>query len=255
MNAYSRARLDGRVAIVTGGTGGIGSACVSSLADMGAKVVVADLNQATCELLAAEVRANGGDAHGVRLDVSSEESWIELLAEISGSVGSLRILANVAGLLSVADVETETVETFDRIMAVNTRGVWLGMKHCAPLMRQAGGGSIINIGSTAGIQGGFGRAIAYHASKGAIRGLTKNAAVHLAPDGIRVNSIHPGIVRTPMQAKEIGTPVEQRLLEHTLLHRWAEPREIADMAAFLASDAASYVTGSEVLVDGGWTTC
>lgn len=250
-----RARLDGRVAIVTGGVGGIGRAAATCMADLGATVVVADLDATSCEAVAAVLIGNGGRAVGLALDVASEERWIALIEEVLARFGGVNVLVNVAGLLSVADVETETVEGFDRIMAVNARGVWLGMKHCAGPMRSAGGGSIINIASIASLQGGFGRAIAYYASKGAVRGLTKSAAVRLAPDGIRVNSIHPGQIATQMQAKEKGTPFEQRMLDHTLLRRVGEPHEIGDMVAFLASDAASYVTGSEIVVDGGWTTC
>jgi NAD(P)-dependent dehydrogenase (short-subunit alcohol dehydrogenase family) len=247
-----RARLDGRVAIVTGGVGGIGRATVASLARSGARVVVADLDQAACDAVAAEVLAGGGEAIGRTLDVTSEESWAALVDHVLSSLGSVDALANVAGVISVADVETESVEYFDRVLAVNVRGVWLGMKHCVAPMREAGSGSIVNIASVAGIHGGFGRAIAYHASKGAVLGLTKNAAVRLAGDRIRVNSVHPGQIDTPMQDKDKGTPVEARLLAHTLLRRWGEPREIGDVVAFLASDAAAYITGSEIVVDGGW---
>jgi 3alpha(or 20beta)-hydroxysteroid dehydrogenase len=250
----ARIRLDGRVAIVTGGVGGIGRAAVTSLADLGATVVIADLDAAACEAFAGEIAAGGGQAAGFMLDVSSEPSWITLVADVLGRFGRIDVLANVAGLLSVADVEAETVEHFDRIMAVNTRGTWLGMKHCAAPMRAAGGGSIINIASIAGLQGGFGRAIAYYASKGAIRGLTKSGAVRLAPDQIRVNSIHPGQIDTPMQAKDKGTAFEQRMIERTPLRRLGEPRDIGAMVAYLASDAASFLTGSEIVVDGGWTS-
>jgi 3alpha(or 20beta)-hydroxysteroid dehydrogenase len=250
----NRLRLDGRVAIVTGGIGGIGRAAVTSLADLGATVVIADLDRAGSEAFAAEIVARGGPAAGLALDVSSEASWVALVEQVLNRFGRIDVLANVAGLLSVADVETETVEYFDRIMAVNTRGTWLGMKHCAAPMRAAGGGSIVNIASIAGLQGGFGRAIAYYASKGAIRGLTKSGAVRLAPDGIRVNSIHPGQIDTPMQAKDKGTAFEKRMLDHTPLHRLGEPHDIGAMVAYLASDAAAFITGSEIVIDGGWTS-
>ncbi len=250
----ARIRLDGRVAIVTGGVGGIGRAAVVSLSDLGATVVVADLDGAACEAFAAEIAASGAQAAGIALDVSAESSWVHLIEEVLARFGRVDVLANVAGLLSAPDVETETVEGFDRIMAVNTRGTWLGMKHCVAPMRAAGGGSIINIASIAGLVGGFGRAIAYYASKGAVRGLTKSAAIRLAPDHIRVNSIHPGQIDTPMQAKDKGTSFEQRMLDHTPLRRLGEPRDIGNMVAYLASDAASFITGSEIVVDGGWTS-
>jgi NAD(P)-dependent dehydrogenase (short-subunit alcohol dehydrogenase family) len=247
-----RSRLDGRVAIVTGGTGGIGRATVVSLARLGAHVVVADLDQAACDAVAGEIASDRAGAIGIATDVTSEESWIALIERAIARFGGVNVLVNVAGILSVADVETESVAFFDQVLAVNTRGTWLGMKHCVAPLRAAGGGSIINIASVAGMHGGFGRAIAYHASKGAVRGMTKNAAVRLAGDRIRVNSIHPGQIDTPMQARDKGTPVEARLLGHTLFHRWGEPREVADVAAFLATDAAAYITGAEIVVDGGW---
>ncbi len=246
-----RARLDGRVAIVTGGVGGIGRAAVASLARAGATVVVADLDQAACDAVAAEVSI-GGQSIGRALDVTSEGSWSALVDHVVTTLGTVDILANVAGIISSADVESESLAFFDQVLAVNVRGVWLGMKHCVGPMRAAGRGSIVNIASVAGIHGGFGRAIAYHASKGAVLGLTKNAAVRLARDGIRVNSVHPGQIDTPMQDKDKGTPVEARLLAHTLLHRWGDPREVSDVVAFLASDAAAYITGAEIVVDGGW---
>ncbi len=251
----TRLRLDGRVAIVTGGVGGIGRATVASLAELGAHVVVADLHQEACDAVAMEVTARGGgQAVGVAIDVASEDSWVALVEAAVARFGGVNVLANVAGVLSVADVATETIENFDRVMAVNVRGVWLGMKHCVGPMRLAAGGSIVNIASIASVWGGFGRAIAYHASKGAVRGLTKSAAIRLAPDGIRVNSILPGQIETAMQEKEKGTEFEQRMLDHTPFHRLGKPREVADMVAFLASDAASFITGSEIVVDGGWTT-
>jgi 3alpha(or 20beta)-hydroxysteroid dehydrogenase len=250
----SRLSLDGRVAIVTGGAGGIGRATVASLADLGARVVVADLSQDACDAVAAEVAGHGnGETLGLAVDVASEASWVALVSATEDRFGSVNVLANVAGIVTVADVETETVEFFDHTLAINVRGVWLGMKHCVAPMRRAGGGSIINIASIASVWGGFGRAIAYHASKGAVRGLTRSAAVRLAPDHIRVNSVLPGQIETAMFAKERGTPYEQRMIDHTLLKRIGGPIEVADVVAFLASDAASFMTGSEVIVDGGWT--
>jgi NAD(P)-dependent dehydrogenase (short-subunit alcohol dehydrogenase family) len=163
------------------------------------------------------------------------------------------ILVNNAGLNAEADAVHETVEGFQRIIAVNEIGVWLGMKHAIPAMQQAGGGAIVNIASICGVVAGFGRAIAYHATKGAVRGITRNSALRYAGDGIRINSVHPGPVDTPMQAKDRGTPIEQQNLDMLMLDRFARPEEVADVVVFLASARASFMTGAEVFVDGGFT--
>jgi NAD(P)-dependent dehydrogenase (short-subunit alcohol dehydrogenase family) len=138
-------------------------------------------------------------------------------------------------------------------VAVNEIGVWLGMKACIPLMREAGHGSIVNIASISGVVAGFGRAIAYHATKASVRGMTRNSALRFAADGIRINSVHPGPVNTPMQDKDRGTPVEQENLDLLMIKRFAEPAEVANVVVFLASDRASFMTGAEVFVDGGFT--
>jgi NAD(P)-dependent dehydrogenase (short-subunit alcohol dehydrogenase family) len=152
----------------------------------------------------------------------------------------------------MAGVEEETLEDWDRLISINQTGVWLGMKVIGRRMRERGRGSIVNVSSIFGAVGGFGGSIAYHASKGAVRLMSKSAALHWATAGVRVNSIHPGFVETPMIEATKGTPVEDQLIAMTPMGRLARPEEIASVIAFLASDDASYMTGSEVYVDGGW---
>ena len=245
--------LRNKVAIITGGARGIGAATCSLLAGSGAKVVITDVLDGDGEALAAAIRASGCSAGYRHLDVTDEAAWREVVKRAAADFGALHVLINNAGVGSLADVETETREGFDRTIAVDQTGVWLGMKHAAPAMRAAGGGSIVNVSSIFGAVGGFGGSVAYHAAKGAVRLMTKNAALRYATEGIRVNSVHPGFIDTPMVAVAKGTEMETVILRDTPMRRWGRPDEIAAVIAFLASDAASYVTGSEVYADGGWT--
>jgi NAD(P)-dependent dehydrogenase (short-subunit alcohol dehydrogenase family) len=245
--------LASKVAIVTGAGGAIGSATAESISAEGAAVVLGDVDVTAAERTAVAIRSAGGRALATNLDVSSEASWQATVERAVSEFGGLHVLVNNAGLNSVADAVDETVEGFQKVIDVNEIGVWLGMKYCIPKMREAGGGAIVNVASICGVVAGFGRAIAYHATKGSVRGITRNSALRFAPDGIRINSIHPGPVNTAMQAKDRGTPIEQKNLDMTALHRFAEPREIADVITFLVSDRASFMTGAEVFVDGGWT--
>jgi NAD(P)-dependent dehydrogenase (short-subunit alcohol dehydrogenase family) len=173
--------------------------------------------------------------------------------EVVAEHGRLDVLVNNAGIGTFPDVEAETREGWDELIAINQTGVWLGMKHAGPAMRDSGGGSIINLSSIFGAVGGFGGSIAYHASKGAVRLMTKSAALHWATDGVRVNSLHPGFIDTPMVAPVKGGDVEQLILAATPMGRLGRAEEVGAAVAFLASDDASYMTGSEVYVDGGWT--
>jgi NAD(P)-dependent dehydrogenase (short-subunit alcohol dehydrogenase family) len=245
--------IAGRAAVVTGAGGAIGSAIARSFAAEGARVLVADIDGEAAERVATEIRASGGTALGQRLDVSDEASWAAAVTRAVDELGGVDILVNNAGLNAEADAVHETVEGFQRIIAVNEIGVWLGMKHAIPAMQQAGGGAIVNIASICGVVAGFGRAIAYHATKGAVRGITRNSALRYAGDGIRINAVHPGPVDTPMQAKDRGTPIEQQNLDMLMLNRFARPEEVADVVVFLASARASFMTGAEVFVDGGFT--
>jgi len=235
-------RLEGKVAIVTGGARGMGEADARRLAAEGAKVVVADVLEEQGEALAAEL---GDDAIFVRLDVSDEASWAAALEAAEKAFGPVTVLVNNAGILSYAAVDQVDVADLKRVLDVNLVGVMLGMKAVVPGMKAAGGGSIVNISSAAGLVPMVGLH-AYTASKWGVRGVTKSAALELGHDGIRVNSIHPGGIATPMAGDGEGMSFDKQAMP-----RIGRPEEIAATVAFLASDDASYVTGAEVAVDGG----
>ncbi|MFE5890231.1 SDR family NAD(P)-dependent oxidoreductase [Streptomyces sp. NPDC056462] len=240
-----------KVALVTGAAGGIGEAIVRRLAAEGATVVVTDLDADRCEKLAGEVP---GNALGRRLDVTDETAWEALVTEVTERLGGLSVLVNNAGIATMNTVETETQETWDRVIGVTQTGVWLGMKHGGPAIERTGGGSIVNVASIFGTVGGFGAQFSYHAAKGAVRLMTKNAALHWAKRGVRVNSLHPGFIETPL-SRELwrGTPRLTAMIEGTPLGRLGTTAEVAAAVAFLASDDAGFMTGSELYVDGGWT--
>lgn len=245
--------LNGRVALVTGAARGIGASAARELADAGASIVLTDVLDAEGKALADELRGAGRQATYLHLDVADEKQWRDVVDAAVTLYGRLDILVNNAGIATMSDVEAETLEGWNRLIAINQTGVWLGMKAVIPSMRAVGGGSIVNLSSIFGAVGGFGGSIAYHASKGAVRLMTKNAALHCAKEGIRVNSVHPGFIDTPLIEQVKGTPAEQAILANTPMGRLGRPDEIGAVITFLASDAASYMTGSEVYVDGGWT--
>ena len=244
--------LEGKVALVTGGARGIGGATVEALCREGAFVFVADLLDEG-ETLAKRLASEGKCARYVKLDVTDEAQWKKLVEDIVREFGHLDILVSNAGIGTFEDVEQETRAGWDKVIAVNQLGVWLGMKYAAPAMRTSGGGSIVNVSSIFGAVGGFGGSVAYHASKGAVRLMTKNAALRYAKEGVRVNSMHPGFIDTPMIAAVKGTPVEQAIVQHTPMGRLGTAAEIGEVIAFMSGPKASYMTGSEVYVDGGWT--
>jgi NAD(P)-dependent dehydrogenase (short-subunit alcohol dehydrogenase family) len=223
--------LAGRVALVTGGARGIGAATCRELASLGADVVVTDVLDDEGTALADALRKPGHKASYQHLDVADEN----------------------AGIGTFEDVEAESLDGYRRVIGINQIGVWLGMRAVIPQMRAQGGGSIINVSSIFGAVGGFGGSVAYHASKGAVRLMTKNAAIRYAKEGIRVNSIHPGFIDTPMVEVAKGTEMEKAILANTPMGRWGTSEEIATVIGFLAGDGASYMTGSEVYADGGWT--
>jgi NAD(P)-dependent dehydrogenase (short-subunit alcohol dehydrogenase family) len=245
--------LAGRVAIVTGGARGIGRATARQLAEEGAMVVVADIVDAEGAELATALCAEGLNADYRHLDVTSEDEWRSAVEDTVTRFGRLDILVNNAGIGTMADVEAETAEGWQRVIDVNQKGVWLGMRAAIPELRRAGGGSIINVSSIFGAVGGFGGSVAYHATKGAVRLMTKNAAIRYATEGIRVNSIHPGFIDTPLVADLKGTEVETMIIDSCPMGRWGRPEEVGSVIAFLAGPGATFMTGSEIYVDGGWT--
>jgi 3alpha(or 20beta)-hydroxysteroid dehydrogenase len=234
-------RLDGRVALITGGARGQGAAEAELFAAEGATVIITDVLQDEGSQTASRL---GVDFQ--RHDVTSEEEWKVVVDGIVDRHGRLDILVNNAGILLAATLEKTSIEGWDRVIAVNQTGVFLGMRTVAPVMKQQRRGSIVNISSVAGLEGVFG-SMAYTASKFAVRGMTKVAAKELGPHNVRVNSIHPGLIDTDMTT---DFPKE-RMLRAVPLGREAEPGEVAAMALFLASDEGSYCTGQEFVVDGG----
>lgn len=253
-------RLDGKVALITGAAAGVqgelmgfGGAAAWLFAAEGAKLMLSDIDEAMGERTAAQLRENGYDAAFIRLDVVSEDDWRAAVDGAVGAYGRLDILVNNAGTSARPRVEETTEEVWDGQMDVHAKGAFLGMKHAAPIMRKAGGGSIINVSSIYGLVGSEG-STAYHAAKGAVRILTKSAAVQLAPDGIRVNSIHPGFCATPMTRQGFQEPGRyEALLDRIPMRRMGQPQELAQGMLYLASDDSAYVTGSELVIDGGVT--
>jgi NAD(P)-dependent dehydrogenase (short-subunit alcohol dehydrogenase family) len=244
---------DRRVAIVTGGSRGIGAATVRALAAEGVAVVIGDVLDAEGQALAQELCDAGRDVTYQHLDVTSEEAWADAVRGTVALFGRLDILVNNAGIGTFDDVEQETVAGWTRVVDVNQKGVWLGMRAAIPAIRKAGGGSIVNLSSIFGAVGGFGGSVAYHATKGAVRLMTKTAAIRYAKEGIRVNSVHPGFIDTPMVEMAKGTDLETAIIGNTPMGRWGRSEEIASVIAFLSGSGATYMTGSEVYVDGGWT--
>ena len=247
-------RLQGKVAIITGGARGQGEAEARMFAREGAKVVFGDVLDDEGRQVEADIAAAGGEAVYVRLDVTDEDSWREAVGTAVSRFGKVDILVNNAGIASWNAGDDATVEEWDRIMEINAKGVFLGTKAVIPAMRAAGGGSIINISSISGMVGQTNIHPGYNASKGAVRILTKSTAVQHAAEGIRCNSIHPGPVKTPMTERSWSNPEWLQATERrTPLGRYAEPDEIAYGVLFLASDESSFMTGSEVVIDGGMT--
>lgn len=246
--------MDGSVAIVTGAAQGMGEGQARMLAARGAKVILADMSDESGEAAVARIRETGHTADFVKLNVGDAESWRAAVEHTLSLYGRIDTLVNNAGIYLRASVEETTVEQFDRLFGVNVRGVFLGCKAVVPAMRAGGSGAIVNVGSIASFVAYTSGVSVYSATKGAVQMLTKGLAVDLAKDNIRVNAVHPGIVNTPMSAKLLSDPEARRqLLGATLLDRAADIDEIAEAVVFLASRASSFMTGSDLMVDGGFT--
>ena len=243
-------RLEGKVALITGGASGMGQSEAVIFAKEGAKVVVADVLEAEGRQVADSL---GGMGRFVRLDVTSEPAWQEAIAATLSQFGKLDVLVNNAGISGTFDPDTLSTSAWDRLMEVNAKGTFLGMKHAIPVMEKAGGGAIVNISSVSGFVGQKGIHMAYNASKGAVRLMTKSAAVQYAWSGIRVNSVHPGVMPAMRTSKATADPAfREKMLAGVPMRRPGRVEEVAYAVLFLASDEASYITGTELVVDGGW---
>ena len=244
-------RLVNRVALISGGASGMGRSEATIFAQEGAKVVVGDILEADGRDVADHITKAGGQARFVKLDVTSEASWQAAVQATVAAFGKLDILVNNAGI-SGSGPDTMSVSVWDTVMDINAKGVFLGMKYAIPAMQKAGGGAIVNISSISGFVGQNRIHMAYNASKGAVRIMTKSAAVQYAQDGIRVNSVHPGVM-PPMRTSQASADPEWRakMLRAVPLRREGRVEEVAHAVLFLASDEASYVTGTELVVDGG----
>ncbi|WP_391205812.1 SDR family NAD(P)-dependent oxidoreductase [Psychrobacillus sp. L4] len=246
-------RLEGKVAIITGAGSGMGREEALLFAKEGAKVVATDINEAAVQAVAEEIKAAGGEAISVAHNVASEEDWNKVYTETINAFGKLDVLVNNAGISQRGSMEDLTVEQWDTIMSINVKSVFLGTKLSLPHFRANGGGSIVNISSIAGLKGSSG-AGAYTSSKGAVRMLTKACAVDYGKDNIRVNSVHPGFIITPMSKEYMeDEKMSKWFLAQTALPRVGQSLEVAEAVLFLASDASSYITGVELPVDGGVT--
>src|SRR3954469_4447498 len=243
-------RLPGKVAIVTGAGHGMGEAEARLFAKEGARVVVADILEGDAERVAQDIRDSGGDAIAVRIDVTSEPDWLALIGKTVETYGRLDILVNNAGISGSSVGDPDGLEGWNRIIAVNQTSVFLGTKLAAEQMANNGGGSIVNISSIMGFVGGASGHPAYHASKGAVRIYSKAAAVRYGPMGVRVNTVHPGYMPPMLNATNQNLRAEK--IEQTPLRRLGEPIEVAYGVLFLASDEASFVTGTELVIDGGF---
>lgn len=245
-------RLEGRVALITGGSSGIGKATAFRFIEEGAKVIISDIQDALGESVIKDLTARGGEATYLHHDVSSEESWKQVISAIDAKYGVLDILFNNAGIGDTLTLEETPMDNYMKTIAVTQNSVFLGMKLAAGLLKKSKHASVINTSSIFGISGGFGASPAYHAAKGAVRLMTKTAALGWATQGIRVNSVHPGFIDTPILGNAKETEFGKVLLQVTPMNRLGQPEEIAAGVAFLASDDASFMTGSELVIDGGY---
>jgi NAD(P)-dependent dehydrogenase (short-subunit alcohol dehydrogenase family) len=250
-------RVRGKVAIVTGAGRGLGSAIASLLAREGAKVIVTDINAVNGNNIAEEIRMGGGEALFMKHDVTKESDWVEVIRVAVEQYGKLDILVNNAGVQVWKSIEDTSLDEWRWLMSINLDGVFLGTKYAMGIMKKSGGGSIINMSSAVGIIGGF-NSSAYQASKGGVRIFTKAAALECSKAGydynIRVNSVHPGVIKTSMVEELLKDADKMRTaLNWHPIGRFGEPEDIAYGVLYLASDESKFVTGAELVIDGGWT--
>lgn len=247
-------RVDGKIAIVTGGGLGIGRATAEMLAKEGARVAVTDIDEAAGQETVDRITDAGHRATFFQHDVASEDDWKRVVADVQETYGKPDVLVNNAGIYRIESIADTSVEDWNHLMDINVTGVFLGLKHCGPIMEKEGRGSVVNLSSVAGLVGLSGHAC-YGASKGAVRTMTKDAAMEFAPSGVRVNSIHPAYIDTEMA--DYGAEVQEATKEelgamHPIGHM-GEPDDVAYAVLYLASEESKFVTGSELVIDGGYT--
>jgi len=246
-------RLHNKVVLISGGARGMGAVEANMFSKEGASIIIGDILEDEGHKVEAQINESGGTCIFLKLDVTSEEEWQNAVDTALERFGKLDVLINNAGVFPMEKVEDSTSESWDRVMDVNAKGVFLGIKSVIPAMRLSGGGSIINLSSIAGLVGSAYSA-SYNASKGAVRLLTKSTAIQYAKDGIRANSIHPGLIDTLMAAELLSDPeLQRRRMASTPMGRTGTSEEVAYGALFLASDESSFITGSELVIDGGFT--
>lgn len=245
-------RLNGKTAIITGGANGIGKATVQKFLEQGANVIFTDISEDNAQKTLAEMKNKFDNVLFIKHDVQKENDWINVVGQAIDKFGRVDVLFNNAGLYSTNSVVDYSIEEWNRVMGVNVTGVFLGMKYVVPIMREQQNGSIINASSLAGIKASANHTL-YGASKGAVRMMSKDLAIEVAGDSIRVNSIHPGVIQTTMgDAVASGFNVETEQLANVIpLKRVGKPEDIANLVVFLASDESTFITGTEILIDGG----
>jgi NAD(P)-dependent dehydrogenase (short-subunit alcohol dehydrogenase family) len=248
-------RLERKVALITGGYGGMGRASAQLFAKEGATVFIAGRNEERGDALAAEINEAGGKAHLVELDVIKQDQWDGAILQVKEQAAALHVLKNIDGSNALVRLPKVDIDEWNKIFEINVTGTLRGIQTCAPLIRESGGGSIINIGSVAGITGNF--STGYSSSKWALEGLSRSAAYVYADWGIRCNVIQPGFIETDLTASMSSNPLVKKMASKAmnntvLLRRSGKAEEIAFTALFLASDESSYITGTDIVVDGGW---
>ncbi|MCC2251567.1 MAG: SDR family NAD(P)-dependent oxidoreductase [Bacillota bacterium] len=244
-------RLDNKVALITGAANGMGAMEAKLFAEEGAKIIATDIQTDILNKVIDDIKDNGGDAIAFQHNVTLEEEWKQVIAEALKAYGKIDILVNNAGVSSPETIATMGMNEWNKVMDINLNGCVIGMKYVIPEMQKQGGGSVINISSIGGIVGMAGTS-PYTAAKGALRSLSKSAAVDYAKDHIRVNSLHPGIIETPMTAPSMKDAM-QYYHTFTQLPYLGKPEDVAYGALFLASDESRFMTGAELVIDGGWT--